>query len=430
MALAEEPGQRESISPAQGTGKELVDQVPVVGLELLPIAHWSGAAAVSFVASVLHFVVLLARRPAQEARLPCDRATAYNVQTFTEICQLQVEGVFGSAMANLRDVARKAGVSTATVSRSLTQAASVRPKTRSKVLRAVKELKYRPNRHARALRGRRSRTVGLVVSNLENPFFLDKFHYLEREAVRQGYEVVVESTGYDPRRLSESLEGMLARSLAGLVVSASELDASVSEVLEGVDIPLVIFMSDVEMSLPSCTRINVNDASGVQTLVRYLRSLGHRRFGVLGHHTNMGNLRARAALIDRALKASGGGSRIASAEVEDSPAGGRLGARTLLAAEPRPTAIVCLNDHVAIGVLREIREHGLSVPEDVSVVGFDNIGLSEYTNPALTTVHVPRDYLGRLAMERILSGGGASPSEVIADPQLIIRESTGPAPAL
>jgi LacI family transcriptional regulator len=332
-------------------------------------------------------------------------------------------------MANLRDVAKKAGVSTATVSRALSDSVAVRPRTRSKVLRVARELRYRPNRHASELRGRRSRTVGLVVANLENPFFLDKFHYLEREAVRRGYEVVVESTGYDPRRLWESLEGMLARSLAGLVVSASELDASVPGLFAGVDIPVVIFMSELNIPLSSCTRINVNDAKGVQTMVTYLRSLGHRRFGFLGHHTNVGNLKARAAAIDRAVKASGRGVHLASAEIEDSLAGGRLGARTLLAARPRPTAVICLNDHVAIGALREIREHGLSVPGDVSVVGFDNISLSEYTNPALTTVHVPRDYLGRLAMERIVDGGQAVPSEVIADPQLVIRESTGPASA-
>jgi LacI family transcriptional regulator len=333
-------------------------------------------------------------------------------------------------MANLRDVAKKAGVSTATVSRALSDAARVRPRTRARVLRAAQELRYRPNRQARELRGGRSRTVGLVVSNLENPFFLDKFHYLEEEALRRGYEVVVESTGYDPHRLRESLEGMLARSLAGLVVSASELDASASEILDGVEIPVVVFMADLGVSLPACTRINVDDATGVQTMVSYLLSLGHHRFGVLGHHTKIGNLKTRSALIERALRASGSGVRIASAEVGDSPAGGRLGSRVLLAGRPRPTAIICLNDHVAIGVLRGIREHGLAVPGDVSVVGFDNIGLSEYTNPSLTTVHVPRDDLGRLAMERILDVGRAAPNEVILDPQLLIRESTGPAPAV
>jgi DNA-binding LacI/PurR family transcriptional regulator len=332
-------------------------------------------------------------------------------------------------MANLRDVARKAGVSTATVSRALSDPGCVRPRTRARVLRAVSQLRYRPNPHARNLRGGRSRTVGLVVSNLENPFFLDMYHYLEQEAVRQGYEIVVESTGYDPRRLNETLEGMLARSLAGLVVSASELDASVSEVLEGVQFPVVIFMCDLAISLPACTRINVNDAAGVQTLVSYLRSLGHRRFGLLGHHTKIGNLKARSTIVRRALRAGGPGVSIATAEVEDSPAGGRLGSHTLVAAEPRPTAIICLNDHVAIGALRGIREHGLRVPEDLSVVGFDNIGLSEYTNPSLTTVHVPRDCLGRLAMERILDAGRAAPN-VILDPQLLIRESTGKAPAV
>lgn len=320
-------------------------------------------------------------------------------------------------------------MSTATVSRALSRATTVRPKTRARVLRAVEELRYRPNRLARELRGGRSRTVGLIVSNLENPFFLDKFHYLEAEAVSHGYEVVVESTGYDPRRLAESIEGMRARSLAGLVVSSSELDASVSALFEGLEIPLVIFMSDIDEALPTCTRINVNDAKGVETVVRYLTSLGHRRFGFLGHHTKMGNLKARTALFHRALRGAGPGVGMTTAEVEDSPAGGRQGARILLTAGPRPTALICLNDHVAIGVLREVREQGLSVPGDVSVVGFDNISLSEYTNPALTTVHVPRHDLGRLAMERILDPGESVPSEVIADPQLIIRESTGPAAA-
>jgi DNA-binding LacI/PurR family transcriptional regulator len=185
-------------------------------------------------------------------------------------------------------------------------------------------------------------------------------------------------------------------------------------------------MCDLGIPLPACTRINVNDATGVRTMVSYLRSLGHRRFGVRSPHEDRepeGPLRAHregsAGRRARRQHRVGGGRGLAGR--------GRLGSRTLLAAEPRPTAIISLNDHVAIGVLRGIREHGLCVPEDVSVVGFDNIGLSEYTNPSLTTVHVPRDCLGRLAMERILDVGRAAPN-VIVDPQLLIRESTGQAP--
>jgi DNA-binding LacI/PurR family transcriptional regulator len=133
-------------------------------------------------------------------------------------------------MANLRDVARKAGVSTATVSRALSDPDCVRPRTRARVLQVVRQLRYRPNPHARDLRGGRSRTVGLVVSNLENPFFLDMYHYLEQEAVRQGYEIVVESTGYDPHRLNESLEGMLAPVGAGrLGLRARRLRSRFSE---------------------------------------------------------------------------------------------------------------------------------------------------------------------------------------------------------
>lgn len=324
----------------------------------------------------------------------------------------------------LADVAKLAGVSPATVSRAINEPALVKAKTRARVMQAVEELRYRPNRSARDLAGGRSRTVGVIVSNLANPFFLDIFHSVEYEAKRHGYEVLVENTGYDPRRLAAVIDGMLGRSPAGIVVVVSEMeDPMMQELLEGA-IPTVIY--DVGSPGPNIANIRVDEEQGIHTVTRYLRSLGHKQFGFVGHHTQYGSLRRRR----EALKAELGDALAIGADVDDSLEGGRAGARAMLKLDPRPTAILCGNDHIAIGAMRELRVRGLEVPGDMTVVGFDNILWAEYVNPTLTTVNIPRPSIGRMAMERILTPEGApsaaAAEEIIVQPDLVIRESSGP----
>ncbi len=326
----------------------------------------------------------------------------------------------------LEDVARKAGVSPATVSRALNTPSLVQPKTRARVLEAAETLRYRPNRMARELAGGRSRTVGLIVSNLANPFFLDIFHSVEYEAKRHGYEVLVENTGYEPMRLAAVVDSMIGRSPAGLVIVVSELEEPMMEELREGSIPVVVY--DVGAPGANISNIRVNEARGVKTLLKYLRSLGHERFGLIPHHSQYGSLRQRREMLIGEL-----GDVLAIApDVEDSLEGGRSGARFLLDSANAPTAILGLNDHLAIGALREAHERGLRVPEQLSVAGFDNIHWAEYVNPTLTTVNIPRDSIGRLAMERILTPAGAPTSargqEIIVQPDLVIRDSTGPAP--
>jgi DNA-binding LacI/PurR family transcriptional regulator len=329
----------------------------------------------------------------------------------------------------LDDVARKAGVSTATVSRVLNQVGPVRSATRGRVLQAIKDLNYQPNLHARSLAGGRSHALGLIVSNIENPFFLDIYHALEAAARERGYEVVIASTGYSPGRLMSSLRQLLARRPAGLAFIVSENDPALPDELRRAKVPTVFY--DIAVPGPSIRTIAVDYRSGMQRIVDYLRSLGHRRMAFIGHHTTLGPLNARKTAFVEAVQAGGPSLEHAAVAAEDSPEGGRLAVRQLLAAGARPTAIVCVNDHMAMGVLRELADQRLSVPGDVSVTGFDNIGLSSFTCPRLTTADIPRELIGRTAFSLLVpeAGGISAALALPITPELIVRESTGPCPS-
>src|SRR5271168_4861229 len=173
---------------------------------------------------------------------------------------------------NLEDVARRAGVSTATVSRVLNNIGVVRKATRTKVLKAADELKYSPNLHARALAGQ-GRTIGLIVSNLENPFFLDIFHHLDVGAHELGYEVLIANTAYDPERLASSIQLMLGRRPTGLGIVVSELDAKILDELSERKIRTVAY--DATGMRPGVTNIRTDYKRGMQQVVDYLYSQGH-----------------------------------------------------------------------------------------------------------------------------------------------------------
>jgi LacI family transcriptional regulator len=328
---------------------------------------------------------------------------------------------------NLEDVAKRARVSTATVSRVLNDIGLVKTSTRARVLKAVKELNYHPNLHARTLAGGKNRTVGMVVSNLENPFFLDIFRALEAEAHRYGYEVLVVNTDYRPQRLVAGVHAMVGRRPAGLAVIVSEVETSLIRELTQAGLPVVFY--DVGVSSPNVTNIRVNYGKGMQRVVEYLHDLGHRRMAFVGHHTSLGPLNVRKkSFLDMMASFSPNVEFTTIADV-DGPVGGRQAVRRLLGSKFAPTAILCVNDFMAIGVLRELRDQGLSVPGDVSVTGFDNIRLAEFTSPALTTVHIPRERIGALIYEALVPEPGRSAEagqEVLIETALIVRESTGP----
>jgi LacI family transcriptional regulator len=324
----------------------------------------------------------------------------------------------------LDHVARRARVSTATVSRVLNNTGPVKATTRVRVLKAIEELRYSPNLHARSLAGGKSHSIGVIVSNIENPFFLDIYKAVEEGAHLAGYEVIMANTDYSSERLVTSVRLMIGRRVAGLAAIVSEMDADLIEELNGNRIPVVFY--DVGTPKRNITNIRVNYRRGMEKLSAYLYSLGHRRIGFVGHHATLGPINERVrGLLDAASRYPD--LKVETASDSDTLEGGRRAVRTLLAASPRVTAIVCVNDLTAVGALRELRERGLRVPEDMSVTGFDNVNLAQYVHPALTTVHIPRDQIGRTICECLMNRENAlREHEYIVDPELVLRDSTGP----
>lgn len=329
---------------------------------------------------------------------------------------------------SLSDVAKRSGVSTATVSRVLNGVAVVKSSTRSRVMKAVAEMKYHPNLHARSLAGGRSRTIGVILSNLDNPFFLDVYRAVESDCHANSYEVLVANTAYSSEQLSASIRLMIGRRVAGLAVIVSEMeDAIVQELTES---RLSIVLYDVGTAGGNITKIRVNYRKGVERIVEYLVAMGHQQMAFIGHHSVLGPIdERRRALVDT-VAAVCPDATIRMAADADSLEGGQQAVREILASGPAPTAIICVNDFMAVGALKELRERGIRVPQDLSVTGFDNIKLSEFCYPALTTVHIPRDRIGHTLYTSLapdLNGGNTQGKEIVIEPELVVRESTGPA---
>jgi LacI family transcriptional regulator len=329
---------------------------------------------------------------------------------------------------NLDQVARRARVSTATVSRVLNNASVVKSSTRSRVMKAIEELKYYPNLHARSLAGGKSRSIGVIASNMENPFFFDIYKTIESDAHARGYEVLMANTDYNAEQLVSSIRLMIGRRVAGLAAIVSEMVPALIDELNHSGIPVVFY--DVGAPRPNITNIRVDYRRGIERVVDYLHSLGHRRLGFIGHHAMLGPINERMKTVLDAV------ARYSSLEVRtaadaDTLEGGRLAARALLSSWEAPTALICVNDITAVGALRELRERGIRVPQDMSVTGFDNVKLSEFCFPALTTVHIPRERIGHIICDCLIPNA-AKPDqaehEIVIDPELVVRDSTGPAP--
>ena len=329
-------------------------------------------------------------------------------------------------LMNLDAVARKAGVSTATVSRVLNDLKVVKNETRARVLKAAQDLNYHPNLHARSLARGKSRTLGILISNMENPFFFDIFRALESAAHSRGYEVVVANTDYRSEQLVSSARLMIGWRVAGLAAIVSEMDADLIQVLTDTRIPIVFY--DVGTPRKNITTVRVDYRTGMKKIVEYLYSLGHIRMAFVGHHSTLGPLNERRkTFLDSVAHCSPSAeTRIVAGT--DGLEGGRQAARELLSSGFHPTSIICVNDFMAVGVLRELRDRSIRVPEDISVTGFDNIRLAEFCSPALTTAHIPREQIGQIVFESLVPDPGKehlTGREIVIEPELVVRESTG-----
>ena len=331
----------------------------------------------------------------------------------------------------LEDVARVANVSVSTVSRVVNGVTTVNEATRKRVLKALETVNYYPNLQARSLVAGHTNTIGVIVSNLLNPFFVDVFHAIEGDARENGYEVLVGNTNYEAEQLAANVRMMIGRRVAGLaLVVSEELPPIVSELCQAA-IPTAVY--DVGAAGQGIANVRFDNRKGMTQIVEYLRSLGHKQMAYIGISSSLRPTDDRKSVFIERTKEYGITTKSITISLRDGLEGARAAVRELLKSGFEPTAIICVNDMTAIGVLRELRNQGISVPGDISVTGFDNIEFSEFISPSLTTIQVPRDKIGHRMFSAILevrAKGMESGHEYTLDPELVVRESTGVARSL
>jgi DNA-binding LacI/PurR family transcriptional regulator len=324
----------------------------------------------------------------------------------------------------LADVAKAANVSVSTVSRVINNVSTVSQSTRRRVLKAIEAANYNPNLQARSLVTGNSRVIGVVVSNLQNPFFVDVYRALEQLTFQNGYELLMVETGYESDRLAAGMRLMLGRRVSGLIFVVSESSPSTLADVRRLGIPAVFF--DVGKPGPGLTNIRFDSFAGMTQMVEFLSHLRHRRIAYIGVPRELQPAIDRQAAVKTAAAKLGIEHRVFSVPDWDGFAGGRDATRLILQSGFRPTAILCCNDITAFGVLRELRNQDISVPGDISVTGFDNIELAEFSSPSLTTVEIPSARIASLMFDAITNNDRAG-QETVVSPKVIVRESTGPA---
>ncbi len=328
---------------------------------------------------------------------------------------------------NIKEVAARAKVSTATISRTINQSSLVTPETAEKVWRAIRELGFYPNTQARALVSGKSNIFGLIISDISNPFFPELVKSFEDSAIRHNYEVIVANTDYKSERMAVCVRRMIERKVDGVAIMTSEMDHHLIEELARQRLPIVFL--DLGKVKPFISNIAVNYAQGIREAVQHLVSLGHRRFGFISGPLSLKSSEARRSAVLSHLQSCGISDRNrVVVEGNHKIDGGELAMRQILASARKPTAIIASNDLTAIGALRAIHTAGLSVPQDISVVGFDDIELSQFTQPALTTVRLSREEIGREAFKALYAAtenSSTSGQEIHINTSLVLRESTG-----
>jgi len=332
----------------------------------------------------------------------------------------------------IRDVAKLAGVSTATVSHVVNNSRFVSEETKRKVLAAIERYGYTPNAHARNLASKQNHTFGVILSDLSNPFFPELVKSIQERAIELGYDISMANTNYDSDRALASVRRMLEQRVSGVAVMTSEMDDSLTRRLAEREVAVVFL--DVGKVGPYVSNIVVNYEKGIRAGVEHLLALGHRRMAYISGPLRLKSAQRRHLAFTRMMKKYEPSLRTQPwvYEGDFKAAGGQRAVVEMLLQKPRPTAIVAANDLMAIGALRELKKAGLRVPEDISVVGFDDILFAALTDPPLTTVALPREEIGRASVEALLDtikDAGRMGREYKITPRLVARESTGPAPA-
>lgn len=329
-------------------------------------------------------------------------------------------------MATMKDIAKLAGVSTSTVSHVINKSRYVSEEISLRVNSAAQQLNYRPSALARSLKVNRTKTIGMLVTTSTNPFFGEVVKGVERSCYHQGYNLILCNTEGDHERMRESINTLLQKRVDGLILMCSSLEGERIEVFEQYpDIPVVVM--DWGPMLFTSDKIQDNSLRGGYLAAKYLIETGHRQIGCITGPLVKHQAQMRYEGYKRALNESGLGFNanwIIEADFECE--GGFEAFNQMLAKGPLPSAIFVCNDMMAMGVINAANAKGIRIPEDLSIIGYDDIHIAKFMSPSLTTIHQPKYRLGKAAVEALLNRlekGATDPQVVQLEPTLVERDT-------
>lgn len=329
---------------------------------------------------------------------------------------------------DIREIAKRAKVSTATVSRAINRVPTVSPALSKRVWSVIEELGYYPNTQARALVSGRSRIFGLIISEITNPFFPEIVQVFETIAVQHRYEILLTSTGNDPKRMESSVRRMLERRVEGVAIMTFGMEEVLLEDLKLRQVPLVFV--DVGPARPRVSNIRIDYLHGIRQAVQHLAALRHEKIAFITGPLRLKSAAARNQAFLRSMQEIGlETDPQLVVEGDHTVEGGMAAFSRLLDGPTRPTAVVCSNDMTAIGVMRKSHDAGISIPRDLSVIGFDDIRLAQFVIPPLTSVQMSQPELARLAFNALLAevereAPSPTGTEYPLKTNLVLREST------
>jgi DNA-binding LacI/PurR family transcriptional regulator len=328
----------------------------------------------------------------------------------------------------IKDVAKEAGVSTATVSHVINETKYVKDETKKKVQRAVAKLNFYPNAHARSLASGKSNFIGLLISDISNPFFPELVKSIEAAAFEHGYNVILFNTNYDEKRAAEYVQRLIELKVAGVALMTAELEPKLIDELRRKQVRVVF--NDLGIVNEFMSNIVLDYSVGIDEAVKHLVSLGHQKIvHIAGSQTIRSGIIRREAFILAMKKYIPKSKKYRIFEGDFRFEGGKMAARTILDSGNLPTAVVVANDMMALGAMNEFKSAGLLIPKDISIVGFDDIAFASFSEPSLTTICSPRVEIGRRAVEALITtikSPNQTGVEVKIPTYLIVRTSTAP----
>ncbi|HZS98858.1 MAG TPA: LacI family DNA-binding transcriptional regulator [Terriglobales bacterium] len=330
---------------------------------------------------------------------------------------------------DIREIAKRARVSTATVSRVVNRVPTVNPQMAKRVWNVIEELGYYPNTQARALVSGRSRIFGLIISDITNPFFPEIVQVFEAIAVQHRYEILLSSTSHDPKRMESSVRRMLERRVEGVAVLTFGMEEPLLEHLHVREVPIVFV--DVGPQRPWVSNIRIDYLHGIRQAVQHLAALRHERIAFISGPLKLKSALARQQAFVRSMREIGMECDSAlMVEGDHTMEGGMAACAKLLSLSHRPTAMMCSNDMTAIGVMRKSHETHIAIPHNLSVVGFDDIRLAQFMIPPLTTIQMSQAELARIAFDALMADveretPAPNGTEYVLKTNLVLRQSTG-----